>query len=384
MDKKIPLYRLHKASGQGVCWIAGRTYYLGKHNSPESLRQYNTLLARYLSDPSFGVEKSTQSIAESVVSYLRYAKDYYRQGDEYSQICRACKPLVDTFGSCHLSEFGVQIFKAYREHWVRKQSSRGYVNKQCRRILQMVEWWIAEEYLDATVLTALQCVKPLRQGHTTCPEARKVKPIADSVVDATIKHLPKILQDMVNLHRSIGCRPGEICRLKPSLINTQSEVWTIKLEKHKNAWRGHDRTIFIGPKGQAILKPYLETCKPDEYIFSPKVAVEQRLAKRESERTTSKSCGNRRGTNRVRSPKTIAGDCYNAGSYGHFIAYACIKAKVPKWTPNQLRHSVGTKLREIEGIESASVILGHRHLPTTEIYAQASTKRAIEVAKKHG
>jgi integrase len=49
-----------------------------------------------------------------------------------------------------------------------------------------------------------------------------------------------------------------------------------------------------------------------------------------------------------------------------------------------LRHKVATELREREGVESASVILGHAHLPTTEIYAEASTKKALEVALRHG
>jgi site-specific recombinase XerD len=49
-----------------------------------------------------------------------------------------------------------------------------------------------------------------------------------------------------------------------------------------------------------------------------------------------------------------------------------------------LRHAAATKLREAEGIEAASVILGHAHLPTTEIYAEASSKKALIVAEKHG
>jgi integrase len=41
-------------------------------------------------------------------------------------------------------------------------------------------------------------------------------------------------------------------------------------------------------------------------------------------------------------------------------------------------------LRELEGIETASVLLGHKSLDVTQVYAEASTKKAFEVARKYG
>ncbi len=48
MRKKIPSYRLHKASGQAVVWINGRDLYLGKHGSRESREAYDRLIAQWL------------------------------------------------------------------------------------------------------------------------------------------------------------------------------------------------------------------------------------------------------------------------------------------------------------------------------------------------
>jgi site-specific recombinase XerD len=383
--RNIPAMRLHKASGQAICWIAGRTYYLGSFGSQEANEKYHRLVAQYLTDPCFGIEKKDQSVsvAECVVAYLKHAQQKKVRGDEYSQICRASKPLVDLFGNHQARSFGVWEFEAYRNHWITKGSSRGYINKQCRRILDMVQWWVVQKFVDATVIVELRCVKPIQAGEYDCPDAKQIEPVADKIVEATIKHLPKVLVDMVRLHQLLGCRPGEICSFTPSLVNTSSDVWTIELTKHKNAWRKQKRVIYVGPKAQKILGPYLKRDK-NAYCFSPREAMQQRLEVRESERTTAKCCGNRRGTNRVANPKLSIGDCYNAGSYGHAIAYACKKAEVPKWSPNQLRHAAATRLRDLEGIESASVILGHKHLPTTEIYAEASTRKALKVAKKHG
>lgn len=43
---KAPARRFH-VSGQSVVTIAGRDYYLGTHDSPESIARYAVLIARY-------------------------------------------------------------------------------------------------------------------------------------------------------------------------------------------------------------------------------------------------------------------------------------------------------------------------------------------------
>lgn len=64
--KKLPSFRLHTSSNQGVCLINGRSFFLGPYNSPESLGKNHRLFAEYLTNPSFGLEKNRQCVAESV------------------------------------------------------------------------------------------------------------------------------------------------------------------------------------------------------------------------------------------------------------------------------------------------------------------------------
>ena len=54
------------------------------------------------------------------------------------------------------------------------------------------------------------------------------------------------------------------------------------------------------------------------------------------------------------------------------------------WHPNQLRHSAGTFLRREFGLEASRVILGHAHINTTEIYAEADLLRAREIMASVG
>ena len=55
-----------------------------------------------------------------------------------------------------------------------------------------------------------------------------------------------------------------------------------------------------------------------------------------------------------------------------------------RWSPNQLRHALATKVRREFDIDAAKTLLGHSQLNTTGIYAEMDRKRAVEVAKLIG
>jgi integrase len=66
------------------------------------------------------------------------------------------------------------------------------------------------------------------------------------------------------------------------------------------------------------------------------------------------------------------------------IGRACVTASVAKWSPNQLRHTTGTRVRSEFGLESAQVILGHSNARVTEVYAERDAAKALEVSKAIG
>jgi integrase len=167
------------------------------------------------------------------------------------------------------------------------------------------------------------------------------------------------------------------------MVDRTGEVWTITITDHKNAWRGKDRIIAVGPKAQAILKPYLDRGL-SEYCFSPKEAMQQRQATKHKARKTPLSCGNKPGSNRKAKPQRAPADYYSTNNYARAVLYACKRAKIEPWSPNQLRHAAATHLRKLEGIEAASVILGHSQISTTELYAEKNFQAAVVVARKHG
>jgi integrase len=398
---RLPSYRLHKGSGQGVTTIRGKDFYFGPYDDPKSKAKFRKLLGEYLSSStptSFRVDAKQVTMAELAVDYLVHCKGYY-SSSEYQNIVLAMRPILDLYPETLIGKFHPACFKACRQWWLESGASRQYANKQMARLLRAIKWGVSEGICSVEVHQACKCVDPIKKGRTNAPEAPPVLPVDDSVVDATLPHLTPVVASMVQFQRLVGCRPGEVCKITPAMVDRSNSVWEVRLVEHKGAWRGKQRVIYVGPQAQSILKPYLDR-KPDEPCFSPKESEEQRLAAKHAKRQTALSCGNRPGSNLKVRPKKQPRRCYDTQSYGRSIAYACGKAfPVPPclteqqqkqwksdhtWSPNQLRHSRATELRKLYGIEAASLILGHAGLEVTQVYAERDKSKAIQVAMEVG
>jgi integrase len=208
-------------------------------------------------------------------------------------------------------------------------------------------------------------------------------PVDDTTVNATLDRLPPIVGDMVRLQRLTGCRPEEVCLLRPCDVDMSGEVWTYRPESHKTMHRGRERVIHIGPKGQNILRPYLLREKTG-YCFCPAEGERKRRAAAHERRTTPLSCGNRPGSNRSSKPRRSAGNRYTTWSYGRAIRRASQLANVEAWAPNRLRHSAATEIRKRFGLEAAQVTLGHSSADVTQVYAERDLERAAQVMAQVG
>lgn len=384
---RIPKYRKH-SSGQARVTINGRDYLLGKYGSKESKAEYGRLVAEYAASDrstSFGVAAEQLTLSEVLAAFLMHAKTYYgKESREFDNLVRVSKPIRELYGHRPAVHFGPAEYKAIRAWWLSdKKRSRQYVNRQMKQSTQIVKWAVSEGMMPPSSFQAIKCVEPLKRGRVEAPEVKPVRPVAKAIVDATLPHLPKVVADMVRFQLATGCRPGEVCKIKPSMVDRSGDVWTIVLAEHKTAYRGIARTIYCGPKAQAVLTPYLLR-GADDYCFSPVEANRQRREQRHAERKTPLSCGNKPGSNIVKKPLKKPGKCYITPSYGHAIKYACKKAGVESWAPNQLRHSTATMIRKEYGLDAAAVILGHSEVGVTQVYAEADRGKAIEVARKIG
>jgi integrase len=308
---RVPKYCLHKATGQGIARINGKDHYFGPYDDPASKAKYLRLVTEFAESKFsslFSVDTEEYTMAGLAVAYLNYAKSYYSHGTEYVNLQLAMGPINALYADHKASEFGPKQFKASRQWWIDKRVSRQYVNKQAKRLVRAIKWGVSEGIIPASVHHAIKCVDPLKRGRCEAKESPKILPVPTSTVLATLPCLPPVVADMVRFQLLVGCRPGEVCSITPSMVDRSDDVWEINLDKHKTAWRGKSRTIFVGPKAQDVLRPYLLR-GADSFCFSPIEATKQRRQARHEARLTALSCGNKPGSKRVRIALKEPSDC---------------------------------------------------------------------------
>jgi integrase len=398
----VPKYRKHKGSGQAVVTIGGVDHYLGPHGSKASRIQYDRLVGEWISAgrPASIAGAADLTIAELCQRYKRHCEDYYSAGGTLHNIGTACRTLRLRYGSTIAREFGPLALKAVRQQFVENGAARTYCNRLTDIIRRMFKWASAEQLVPVSTWQALTTVSGLRCGHTEAPEKDPIGPIDDATVDAILPHLPETVAAMVTLQRLTGMRPDEVCRLRPCEVDRSSDPWKYRPSHHKTIHRGHQRIVFIGPKGQDVLRNYLLR-DSEAYCFSPAEAVAKLLERRHANRKTPMSCGNVPGSNRIRrKPRRKAGLRYDPYSYRRAIHRACDLSDklahksqphlsaderiIPRWSPNRLRHSMATEIRKKFGLEAAQVVLGHSVADVTQIYAERDLEKAAAVIREVG
>jgi integrase len=247
----------------------------------------------------------------------------------------------------------------------------------------MFAWAVSREMIPPSVYQAMQTVPGLKKNRSSAREKPPVDAVPDEVIERTLEHLNPTVAAMVRFQRLSGCRPQEVCGIRADEIDrSDPSCWAYRPGRHKGQHHEQDRVIFIGPKGQAILAPFL-ALGGDGLLFSPKRAEADRAAAKRAGRVTPLYPSHQR-RRRASMPKRWPGDRYTRHSYRVAIQRACDRAGVPKWHPHQIRHTAGTAIREAFGIEHSKAVLGHSEISSTLIYAAQDLARAREVARKVG
>ena len=197
--------------------------------------------------------------------------------------------------------------------------------------------------VSATTLQALQAVAPLFAGRTEAKDNPDRVPATVEQVDAVRPHVSQLVRDLIDVQRFTGARAGELLMLTPAKLDSSGKVWLFHVDGHKTEHHGHTRVIAIGANAQAVITRRMRKLKPTDRIFK------------------------------------IRRDSYTLA-----VRRACVKLEIEPWTPHQLRHAMGHQVREQFGLEHVQATLGHAAFAMSEKYAQASLKKAIQVAEAVG
>lgn len=424
---RIPSYRLHKASGQAVVVLGGRSFYLGKFGSSASRVEYERILSEWLSNHRLPLASATENaktgssrepltVEELIHAYWQHVQRYYVKNgqatSEQDTIRQALRFVRKPYGPTLVQDFSPLALKAVRqamiEHPITRQVkvrdpkmgkvvldpqtgkpktevkvygnglARRHINKQIGRIKRMFSWAVENELVPVEVFQALARVKGLRKDKTMAREKSDIEPVDESHVQAVVPRVPPTVRTMILVQHLCGGRPQDMVEMKPKDIDRSGPIWEYRPNRHKTEHRDRERVVFIGPKAQALLRPYLENLGPDDYVFSPLRAETARLTALRQERGLP-----------LHKPSADRGkwnlrDHYDVASYRRAIRRACKKAGIPVWFPLQLRHSAGTAIRKKYGLEASQAVLGHAELGVTQVYAEVDRETARRVMGEIG
>jgi integrase len=415
----IPAYRLHKQSGQAIVTLTDglggrRDVLLGKYDTPESRTEYARVIGEWEAGGRRLRPAEPQaagiSLSELMLAFLRHAERHYRREDgtptsELNEYKAALRPVRELYGTLAIADFSPLKLKAVRQKMVDADLARGVVNQRVGRIVRMFKWGVAEELVPESVWKALTAVRGLEKGRSPARETEPVQPVAVEVVEATLRHLLPPVRAMVELQLLTGMRSGEVCDMRACDLDTAGDVWLYRPAHHKSKYKGKERVVALGPKAQAIIKPFLKL-DTQAHLFSPQEAVAALHARLRARRKTKyHPCEAKR---RKRRPKRKPGERYQNYTYGLAITRAirrantanactackplkpeerceqCKAAAIPHWHPHQLRHTHATEVRRMFGLEAAQVALGHSQAAVTEVYAERDLKLAAQVARQIG
>lgn len=443
----VPKLCRHKATGKAVVRLNGHDHYLGLHGTPEAEAAYNLLIAKWLgggrkpldAPPSAPNGPPRPSVNEVLLAYKQYAEAVYRDPDgkpttEVRGIRLALRVVRELFGFEAAADFGPKKLARVREEMVKAGLARRTVNQRIERIKRAFRWAVAEELVPPAVYEALRALAGLREGRTSAPEGEAVQPIDSSTVQATTPFLNRHVRAMVELLGLTGMRPGECCRLSLGQMDRSGQHWLYTPVRHKTKHRGKGRVIPFGPRARAALvaflvgdnpppagferldvasrsariaaasayesagrkkdaellrrlgKPFVLVAgcvvDPDATVFSPREARTERYLELRANRKSKvpPSQQNRKSKN----PKKQLRESYGPEALANSITWACKRAGVAHWHPNQLRHSHATEVRRRYGLEAAQVVLGHSRADVTQIYAERNLALAEKVAGEMG
>lgn len=401
MSTRIPTYRLHKGSGQAVVTIQGRDYYLGAHNTPESRERYRRLLAEHLATGAPIVRAELRSVAELAERYLVHARSYYRSVPHIDRVERAVGAAVNLYGGTEATDFGPIALQAVRQTMIDgKTLNRRSINQRVDIIRLMFRWAAAQQLVPAAVPDALYQVDRLkaRARSLDVREPVDVPPAPKPHIEAALKHVFSPVAAMIQVQLLTAMRPGEVVPLTQAELNRSGTVqlekgetlelagvWVYEPEVWKMAHTGERRIILFGPRAQEILRPFLDR-PADMPLFSPIEALAERSIRRRRERRTPVYKSHTRYYQAIKPPVPARPACpaYTVASYRRAIWYACTKAGVAPWHPHQLRHNATDLLVEQFGWDVARIVLGHKSINTTRIYARDDLTKAAAAMLKAG
>ena len=199
--------------------------------------------------------------------------------------------LYNFAGSEAAESFGPNSLPLLCQTMLTNDLIRRTANSYARIVVSIFKQVVAHELISPHVYQALRGLEPLK-----IHDRNPVLPVPEAAITAVRNRVSAQVRAMRDLQLATGMRPGEVCAMRKCDSDLSGQVWQYRSATRKTSWRGREHVVYLGPKAQAILKPFLSDRRITSFLFSPAEAETDRLATQHTRRVTPLSCGNRPGS----------------------------------------------------------------------------------------
>jgi integrase len=327
---------------------------------------------------------------------------------EADQVGYAFNVLLNRYGDEPAAQFNPVKLADCQRHMIEKGWRRGVVNARINRIRRVFRWFVRDMLVPADVWSWLTAVPDIRPGRGVASDDRQlllpkpskaVKPVDDALFWQSIAVLPPTIAAMAQVQYWTGARPQDVCGMHAGQFETDTTPWVCRPESFKNSHPQDTEdgpssyAIVFGPKARAVIAHYLNQARDTGgYLFTPQLAEREREDARVAAYCPGEKWGYdyrqmpsyQRRRQQQRAGRKPFNERYDTATYRRAITRCLDAHSLPRWTPHQLRHSAGTRIRQNFDLDSAQKVLNHAHPSTTQIYAELDFKKAKEVMEKAG
>lgn len=305
------------------------------------------------------------SVADAAAAYAQVARRYYPTGSEARTQALYIGEVVRRHGARDVGELCAADLTEARDALVARGLSRSTINHAVNAWRAWARWMQDARLISGAQRVELEAVQRLRAGRSDAREPEPVRAACPCAVRAALAGAPPSLRAMALVQELAGMRPGEVCAMRWEEVERASPCWIYRPKNHKTAWRGMPRAVALGPRAQALLRPYERATGP---VFSPAATELERRGR-----------GRRAREDAERRP----GEAWTPGAYSKAVlarVRAAVRAgTVPAalaWHPHMLRHTCATRVRAACGLEAARAVLGHSMRGgVTDVYSRAAMEQ---------
>ena len=398
--------------GRAFSWHNGKRVYHGVWKSAEAERNYKRFKAALLESPTprFGDDGGDNVLVVELASGFlghfesridKSAVDMFKQCIGY---------LVEIYGELAVNEFSPKKLKVVRDQMVNGgRLCRNQINRYTTMIIRIFSWGVEEE-LAKTNVQALREVKPLPKGEPGTFDHPPREDVPDDVVRQTLRYITSMtVKVMIMVQRLIGARPSEIFNMRAGDIDRTrgNGLWYYIPGSYKTGEFVGKIEFPLGIPEQKLLEPYLKGKSPDAAVFSPRTAMQERHAARQTNRKSKRTPSQKaRDEARAENPAENLSEFYDRHSYGKAVKYAVEKGNreirkeaeekagrelsekelkqilIPHWTPYQLRNSAATEMELEKGLDESQALLAHKSANMTRRYSKAQLRIRENLARE--